>query len=341
MRVLLLHIVIAVGVVGCGFAGTVSAAEKTSVSLKVLSVKKIWDQGKHNAFTDLIRFGGRFYCVFREGAGHVSNDGKIRVLISADDGKTWKSPALLALKGYDLRDAKISHMPDGRLMILGGAAPRKNRESVPTSSFVSFSKDGATWTEPKIVARKGRWMWRVTWLKGKGYGVDYGGRKPTTLLGTEDGLTYKTVVAPLCDRGTPNEATLRFTKGDTAYCLHRRRGSALLGKSKPPYTKWTWKDLGHYIGGPNMIQLPAGDWIGAGRLLKPTRTSVFLLDVEAGKMTELLRLPSGGDTSYPGLLWHKDVLWISYYSSHEGKTSIYLAKLKVDNDKPSKEIPSR
>ena len=40
-------------------------------------------------------------------------------------------------------------------------------------------------------------------------------------------------------------------------------------------------------------------------------------------------LTSGGDTSYAGLVWHDEVLWISYYSSHEGKTSIYLAKVKI------------
>ena len=47
------------------------------------------------------------------------------------------------------------------------------------------------------------------------------------------------------------------------------------------------------------------------------------------KMTKLLKLPSGGDTSYPGLVWHNDLLYMSYYSSHEGKTSIYLAKIKI------------
>ncbi len=35
----------------------------------------------------------------------------------------------------------------------------------------------------------------------------------------------------------------------------------------------------------------------------------------------------GGDTSYPGLVWHDDRLWISYYSSHEGNARIYLAQL--------------
>ena len=42
----------------------------------------------------------------------------------------------------------------------------------------------------------------------------------------------------------------------------------------------------------------------------------------------VLKLPSGGDTSYPGMVWHQGLLWISYYSSHEGKTNIYLAKIR-------------
>ena len=42
-----------------------------------------------------------------------------------------------------------------------------------------------------------------------------------------------------------------------------------------------------------------------------------------------LTFPSGGDTSYPGLVWHDGRLWMSYYSSHEAKTSIYLAKVRL------------
>jgi hypothetical protein len=41
----------------------------------------------------------------------------------------------------------------------------------------------------------------------------------------------------------------------------------------------------------------------------------------------VLELPSGGDCSYAGLAWHGERLWVSYYSSHEGRTRIYLAKL--------------
>jgi len=312
-----------------GRAGATAPATQPRIAMKLLSVNKIWDKGKHNAFTDLIAFDGRVYCVFREGDAHVSPDGKIRVLVSRDF-KAWKSAAVMAMKGMDLRDAKISRMPDGRLMILGGAAPRKARESVPTGSFVSFSKDGTTWTAPKLVGDPKRWIWRLTWYRQKGYAVDYNHPGKTSLLVTDNGLDYQTLLSPMYSRGAPNEATLRFTKDGTSYCLQRRRGSALIGKARPPYKEWTWRDLGRYVGGPNMIRLPSGAWIGAGRFLKPkTHTALFSLDVESGKIGNVLKLPSGGDTSYPGLLWRDGVLWVSYYTSHEGKTSIYLASVKV------------
>jgi len=59
------------------------------------------------------------------------------------------------------------------------------------------------------------------------------------------------------------------------------------------------------------------------------RTSLLWIDPETAQMTGALELPSGGDTSYAGMVWHDDLLWIAYYSSHEGKTSIYLAKVEA------------
>src|SRR6185312_14204360 len=50
----------------------------------IVSVEKIWDKGGHNAFTDLTRWQGKWYCTFREADGHVGGDGKIRVIESAD-----------------------------------------------------------------------------------------------------------------------------------------------------------------------------------------------------------------------------------------------------------------
>src|SRR5262245_60092259 len=81
---------------------------------ELLSVAKIWDAGQHNAFTDLIRFRDAWYCTFRESAGHVGGDGRLRVLTSTD-GQHWESAALLTEDAIDLRDPKLSITPDGRL----------------------------------------------------------------------------------------------------------------------------------------------------------------------------------------------------------------------------------
>jgi hypothetical protein len=322
---------------------------------ELIEVHKIWDRAPHNAFTDLTHWKGRFVCAFREGRGHVSSDGKIRALISSD-GDAWQPAALVALEGYDLRDAGLSITPDHpaggarRLMLIGGASPRKtDTDRAPTGSFVSFTEDGKNWTPPHIVTDPGRWLWRITWHDDTAYGVSYAaGSKPlaSALLTSRDGLEYRELVPTLLDagghrpKGSPTEAVLRFSKspsdGDEAlYCLHRRDGqspsnTAMLGVSKPPYREWEWHDLGLYFGGPNLVETPDW-WIAAGRILADDgpKTVLAWLDVEKKTLKPILELPSGGDTSYPGLVWRQGRLWVSYYASHEGKASIYMAKVAL------------
>ncbi len=311
-------------------------------TVEVIGTKKIWDKAPHSAFTDLLRFNDNFYCAFREGRGHVSTDGKIRILESKD-ANLWNSAALIALDGFDLRDAHLSITPDNRLMLLGGAAPRKkDNQSAPTGSFACFSHDGKQWTKPRIVVNPGRWLWCVTWHKGKAYGVSYtagNGLPYIDLLVSNDGINYQSHVPKLFEQGYPNEVTLRFDTDGTCYAIVRRDrhgtdpSSALLGISKPNYKQWQFKDLGpdfNGFGGPNLIKTPSGHWLAAGRMHQGgSHTALTYIDVESCTMSKLIKLPSGGDTSYPGLLWHDDMLYVSYYSSHEGKTSIYLAKLKI------------
>ena len=313
------------------------------VTAELVEVQKLWDIAPHNAFTDLLRHNGKFYCVFREGRGHVSADGKIRVLAS-NNAESWEPLALVAREGYDLRDPHISVTPDGKLMLVGGAALRKrDNQRAPTGTFVSFSDGGKRWTQPKIAVEPGRWLWRVTWHKTKAYGVSYAAKEDTpylNLLVSSDGVHFQPHVPKLFGEGYPTEVTLRFYGDGTCYGLVRRDSrkgkpsSAVLGVSKPDYTKWRWHDLGekfNSFGGPNFIRMRDGCWVGAGRMHDGrTHTALTHLDVENGTMTRILRLPSGGDTSYPGLVWHENILYVSYYSSHEGKTSIYLARVRIE-----------
>ena len=316
--------------------GLNALAQKTNSSLKLFDVQKIWDAAPHNAFTDLIWHNGHFFCVFREGKTHVSPDGALRVITSAD-GEHWGPAALITSENSDLRDAKITVTPGGKLMLSGAEA--LHDKSVHThQSLVWFSDDGYNWSKKQEIGNPDFWLWRTTWHNNEAFNFGYGcgEKKSLRLYKSHDGKTFKTLVENLNLEGYPNETSIVF-KGDTAFCLLRRDGeskSGLLGISIPPYTVWSWKDLGVRIGGPDMILLPDGRFLAAVRLYEtdnwhPARTSLCWIDPVTGKLSEALTLPSGGDTSYAGMVWYEDVLWVSYYSSHEEKTSIYLTKIQI------------
>lgn len=319
---------------------------------ELVSVTKIWDQGQHNAFTDLLRWRGQWYCTFREGDGHVGGDGKLRVLESAD-GTTWQSAALITEAGIDLRDPKLSVTPDDRLMIVAGGSVYKGKTLLGRQPRVAFSKDGRTWTAPRRVLAEGEWLWRVTWHEGQAYGVSYNASARQSeaakeaanaakavsaepadwklkLVVSNDGVTWD-VVTHLGVPGHPNETTLRFLPGGEMLAMVRREGGSTfgwIGGSKPPYKEWKWHETKHRLGGPNFIRLPDGSLWAVSRSY-PGGAKTVLASMGRDAYEPVLTLPSGGDTSYAGMVWHDGLLWVSYYSSHEKKSSIYLAKLRV------------
>lgn len=299
--------------------------------MKLIKVHKIWDKAPHNAFTDLIRFQDQWLCVFREGGNHVSPDGALRI-IGSQDGEHWQSVHLMSSTTSDLRDGKLCITPDNRLMLSGAEVVSTNDKRLH-HSLAWFSHDGIKWTKKQRIGDDNFWLWRVTWHEGVAYSVGYHceGEPFVTLYSSQDGLHFSALVERLFVEGMPTEALLHFHQGK-AYCLLRReQGPGLLGIALPPYTQWTWKELGMRIGGPNFIPIPDGRLLAAVRLYdSPVRTALGWLDERTGKFTETLVVPSGGDTSYPGLIWHEEKLWMSYYSSHEGKTAIYFAEVVVE-----------
>ena len=315
---------------------------RAAASPTVISVTRIWDGGAHNAFTDLIRWRDRWYCTFREGDDHVGGDGRIRVLVSTD-GEKWTSAARVAEAGVDLRDPKLSITPDNRLMIVAGGSVY--RESVIWAASRGYcsrrtAKHGVL---PQRILEEGDWLWRVTWHDGRAYGVTYrtlpdaSSEWALTLVSSADGRAFDRVTT-LSVPGRPNETTLRFMPDGEMVALVRREAgdrSAWLGRSRAPYTNWTWRELAHQVGGPNFIRLPDGALWASGRSYPGGPKTVVARMTLDGGYEPVLTLPSGGDTSYAGMVWHADLLWVSYYSSHEGKTAIYLARVKFADDGPS------
>ena len=173
----------------------------------------------------------------------------------------------------------------------------------------------------------------MTWHQGVAYTVAYSWRPPTSLrlYTSRAGRTFQPLEVALPAEDSPNETSLAFCENSTMYALVRREagsGTALFGEAPPPYAEWTWQDTGVALGGPDLLRLPDGRLIAAGRVEGP-HTALLWADPNSGQLTEFLSLPSGGDCGYPGLVYNEGLLWVSYYSSHEGQASIYLAKVQL------------
>ncbi|HUW42418.1 MAG TPA: sialidase family protein [Rectinemataceae bacterium] len=301
---------------------------------ELVSFSAIWDRAPHNAFTDLALASGVWYCVFREGGNHAGGTGKIRVLRS-DDGNLWESAALVAQRGVDLRDPKISGAPRGGLELLMGGTAMRSGEAVGRRPRIVSSDDGVAWTKPQSILEEGDWLWRTAWFEGRSYGVSYRLLGPSRwkvyLMASEDGHGYREL-AELKVPGRPNETTLRFRGDGTALALVRRetgRGRAWIGSSRPPYRDWSWTESSRRVGGPNFLILPDGATWAATRIWRRGKPGVSICRMTESDLEPVLDLPSGGDCGYPGMVFHRGMLWASYYSSHEGKARIYLAKIRL------------
>jgi len=341
---LFLWVALATALSGWQARSSLAIPQVDSTSAIVPDVVRIWDSAEHNAFTGLIQHQDVFYCTFREATSHVprnhAQDGRIRI-ISSRDADHWESFDLVQVEGVDLRDPKLSVTPRGELMLLMGGSHYESGKLLKRQPLVALLEPGENrfrTPEPVVVDEAIRtstdWLWRVTWRGDTGYGVVY---QPTDtepwglqLVSTTDGINFahlKTFDLP----GRPNESTVRFdSEGQMLIVVRNENQQSQLGISPAPYTEWTWKEIPQRLGGPDLIQLPGGEWILGTRIYGTQPATVLHRMTLDGSLTELVRFPSGGDTSYPGLLLVDDQLWVSYYSSHEGKSSIYLARIPVD-----------
>ncbi|MHC4753215.1 MAG: hypothetical protein ACYTFW_25535, partial [Planctomycetota bacterium] len=73
--------------------------------VKVSNIRRVFHNGEHNAFTDLIRFKDKFYLTFRSCPdGHMVHPTSSILILSSTDTKQWKQMHRFSVDKRDTRD---------------------------------------------------------------------------------------------------------------------------------------------------------------------------------------------------------------------------------------------
>lgn len=323
------------------------------------SVIRIWADGTHCAFPDLIYFNDSYYCSFRKGNGHIPKSdtclGSI-CIIKSNDLKSWKVLTDFKIPNFDLRDSKMEIMPDGRLMLLISGIKWEKDENTKQTNFVTFSKNGLGFSDPEevIIDNKIKSQWdfigSIVWSDSVGYTTLHQRNKPRNtwhayLLKTYDGVEFEQITKWNIEN-KPSEADLKIDKDGRLLAIVRVEPgkSGKFGLSDYPYKDWHWFDTKTRLGGPELFQINEDTLLIGSRYYNPDipyhipiegreyvgqKTALFLMNKE-GKIINTIFLPSYGDSSYPAILRDKNNdLVICYYSSHEKETSLYMFNTSI------------
>lgn len=323
------------------------------------NIRLIISDGKHNGFTSLINWQGKFYLAYTSSPAHFYHP-KSRLIVKCSvDRITWDT--VLSLKGSDCeyRDPKLAVIHN-RLFVF--ALQNRSFDPQPHGTVQVNSMDGENWTEVTEISQIG-------WLFGQPKTFDYRNWyvsahckdfDKVAVFRSEDGV-YWEKVSNLVKKTGLDETALEFMPdGSLMVVIRFEIGSSILGdvqngtlimKSSYPFEEWVIKgdDKNIRLDSPSLLLIdsrmiavgryqPPGIGVNfyQGSIFSRKRTTIFVLT--EGRFERLCDLPSNGDTGYAGCLLENERLIVSYYSNELEKdfpwvigmlkkTNIYLAEL--------------
>ena len=324
-------------------------------AVQVTNIRRVFHNGEHNAFTDLIRFRDKFYLTFRSCPdGHMVHPTASIIVLSSDDLKEWRQVHRFRVAKRDTRDPHFLSFQD-RLFVYTGTwysgettIPVKDYDLNLHLGYAAWSEDGGQWHGPVMLEGTfGHYIWRANTFGGKAFicgrrKKDFevgprgeGNTVQSAMLESDDGLIWRTRALFQPDRG--DETAFQFAADGSIVAIGRRGGDkAQLLRSKPPYTDWQRKDLDRYIGGPLLVRWGDRDVVGGRKSIGGQGPKTAMYWLVEDELHEFAELPSGGDTSYPGFIELSPTRAVmSWYSSHEKDeagntiTAIYMADLSI------------
>ena len=301
------------------------------------------EKNVHQAFTDLVFFDNQYFLVFRESDKHAYGKNGVIKLYNSKDCEEWILIKEINVEGIDLRDPKFAVNNDKLMLYIHGLT-FQDKKVMGSSDYKSRYSEDKGWEDLVNVTLdksildsqktniNAAWPWRVSWFNNKAYSIAYNLTGIFDLYQSNDGIAFNKINSLVGILNNPTEATIRINSTGEFYVLARtNNGRAIVGKSSIPNEEWDW--FGEIpivnFGGPNFLFTANDNMIISGR--EEDKVIIGSYDVRRKIYKKLLTLKSGGDCGYPGMIIKDDILWVSYYSSHESdhEAAIYLAKISL------------
>ena len=243
----------------------------------IKSIRKIYSDGRHNAFTDMEYWNGHYYVSFRNGPRHPTLPGMwgSGMIIRSSDLEFWDVCARFEMEGIDTSNPRLLDLGD-ELGALGRAIFSKKpgllrlyEGESGIQSYMRFTSNGTVWSDPEPVLHNDNYFWRPVRFGNVWYITEWSAAEGLRLARSTDTRDWQIIstIPPTPKIRYTFEGEIWITDDEVMHIIIRayeNQDPAYLAESKPPYTDWKLAELNYTVHCP--VCKPVGDevWI-AGR----------------------------------------------------------------------------
>lgn len=315
-----------------------------------LPAVKTWtvvNDGRHNAFTDLLFWQEQFWLAYVSSPSHFASKKSQVVILRSENGKQWDQAAQFSGDGEDIRDPKLAII-NGQLVLYALLNQRFDPE--PYKTVTARSEDGMRWTPLRDALPEG-------WLLGRPVTPDdeiwfapahHLGLGTAVLFTSTTGVDWK-LHSTIHAGDHADETALHLLSDGRMLAVTRLEAGGgvfghpeagtLISSSRASFTEWMPVGLSQVtrLDGPLLCSHGsqvfaigrrqvnvAGPFHWQGSALARKRCAIFRVEEDTGELIHLMDLPSAGDTSYPGAAVVENNLLISYYTNDPGRDLPWL-----------------
>jgi len=324
--------IVGAGMLLAGISGVILTAAAETAELQPVKprvVRALVADGQHNAFTAMVRWKDQYWLAFRKGQAHNSSMADV-ILLRSVDAENWAQARVVDLQADD-RDPQFLATPRRLFLYVPGMQGGR------CTSYATCTEDGTAWTAPRPVYEPLFILWKPL-ARGNRYyatahrkaeGKEGGKVREVHLITSVNGMDWEKV-STIRAGNWESETTLHF-ESDTRLLAFLRQKYSTPGyilESSAPFTEWAQRPAGVHLSGHIACTFDGKTYVLSRTMAREGNGTMIYLWMD-DKLQPYCALPSGGDCSYPAAVPIDREMLVSYYSSHEGSTNIYLARVPL------------